>query len=68
MDTRLVLDVLLIVAGGFSIAGGVSNWDWFMNARRAQLFVGLFGRNGARVFYVVLGLTLIGIAFHALLE
>jgi small neutral amino acid transporter SnatA (MarC family) len=52
---------LLLIAGGglFSIAGAVFNWDWFMNNDRAQPFVNFFGREGARVFYVVLGLVLI---------
>ncbi|HEY1014470.1 MAG TPA: immunity 17 family protein [Herpetosiphonaceae bacterium] len=55
----------MIIGGGlFSIAGAVLNWNWFMNNRRAWLFVKLFGRNGARIVYVILGLflCLIGIA------
>jgi hypothetical protein len=46
---------LFVAIGLFAIAGGVMDWEWFMNSRRAWLFVKLFGRNGARVFYVLLG-------------
>lgn len=37
------------------MAGGIFNWNWFMNNSRARLFVWLFGRDGARVVYVLLG-------------
>ena len=51
--------LLLVAAGIFSICGAVFDWDWFMNNRRARFFVSIFGRNGARVFYIVLGMLLI---------
>ena len=47
-----------LFAGGFSVAGAALDWDWFMNNRRAWLFVKLFGRGGARVVYVLIGLGL----------
>ena len=53
------VDVLLILAGAFSLLGGILNWDWFMTGRRAQLIVKLFKRTGARVFYGLLGIVLI---------
>jgi drug/metabolite transporter superfamily protein YnfA len=55
--------ILFIFAGGFSIAGAYFNWDWFMNNRRAWLFVKLLGRGGARVLYSLLGgfLIVVGI-------
>ena len=52
--------LFLAAAGLFSIAGAVMNWNWFMLNRRARLFVTLFGRGGARVAYVIIGLVLIG--------
>ena len=52
------LALLLVLGGLFAIAGGVLDWDWFMNHRKARLFVGLLGRSGARVFYCLLGLTI----------
>lgn len=50
-------------AGAFTIAGAALDWNLFMESRKAALWVRLFGRNGARVFYGVLGLALIAVAF-----
>lgn len=50
------------LAGAFSIAGAVFDWNFFMENRKAALWVRLFGRNGARVFYVILGLVIIALA------
>ena len=58
---------LLLFAGLFSIGGAVSDWDWFMNNSRARFFVQVFGRNGARVFYVLLGLGLVAVSGGQLL-
>ena len=49
------IGLLVAAAGLFAIAGAVFNWDFFMNNRKARLFVSLLGRNGARVVYVILG-------------
>lgn len=54
-----VWPLFIVAAGGFSIAGAVFDWDFFMNSRRARLFVHLFGRMGARIFYGLLGAALV---------
>jgi hypothetical protein len=61
------LFIIAVLMGGFCIAGGVYNWDWFMNDRKAALFVTLLGRDGARVLYIFLGIGLIGWAIWNLL-
>jgi len=55
--------LILMAAGVFSIAGAALDWDFFINSRKARLFVSLFGRNGARIFYGLLGtvITVIGL-------
>ena len=58
-NTMDFVDVLLILAGAFSLLGGILDWDWFMNGRKAQLIVKLFKRTGARVFYGLIGIVLI---------
>jgi len=51
---------LLIVAGGlFGMAGGIFDWEWFMNHRKARFMCTILTRTGARIFYVVLGLGLV---------
>lgn len=56
-----VSGILFNFAGGFSVAGAYFNWDWFINNRRAWLFV---KRGGARVVYGLLGvfLMIVGVA------
>jgi hypothetical protein len=53
--------IILILIGLFTAAGGVFGWDWFIGHWRARLFVKLFGYNGARIFYVVFGFVIVGI-------
>ncbi|MDR3355172.1 MAG: immunity 17 family protein [Synergistaceae bacterium] len=48
-----------VLCGLFSIVCALKDYDWFMNSRRAALFVRLLGRGGARVFYVLLGAAII---------
>ena len=40
-----------------------NDYDWFMNSNKAKFFVNLLGRDGARLFYKILGvfITILGI-------
>jgi len=53
----LIYGLVILLAGLFSIVCAAFDFDWFMNNHRASLFVKLFKRNGARVFYIVLGIV-----------
>lgn len=44
-----------VAAGVFSLCGGVFDWGWFMESRKARFLAAIIGRNGARVFYAGLG-------------
>ena len=57
------LGLLLVLVGLFSIAGSVFDWEWFMHSRKAKGVVRLLGRNGARVFYCLLGLVVAILGF-----
>lgn len=61
MNIRAI--VIFGLLGLFSILAGVLNWEFFFNTRRAQFFVRLFGRNGARIFYIVFGIIIATIGF-----
>jgi hypothetical protein len=52
-------NLVFILIGLFSILGGILNWNWFMNNSRARFFVNILGRNGARIFYIGLGIFLV---------
>lgn len=51
--------VLFIALGCFSVVAAAWNIDWYFQTDGARPFVRQFGRNGARIFYVLLGLALI---------
>lgn len=69
MESEQIAMLLVgFLGGGFSLAGAIFNWDWFMNNRRARFFVGIFGRQGARIFYAILGFFLIGLGIWAMLQ
>ena len=62
------LSLILGLSGVFSVVCAAANVDFFMENSRAALFVRLLGRTGARVFYVVLGLFLCGVAATGVLS
>ena len=51
--------LLIVAAGLFGVAGGIFNWEWFMNHHKARFMCTILTRTGARIFYVVLGLGLV---------
>ena len=59
------IPILTFFVGFFSVFCAVKDYNWFMNHRKAQFFVKLFGRNGARFFYILLGLVIMGGAVAA---
>lgn len=58
METVLII-IFGILIGGFSLLGGILNWDWFYKARKSAILVNVIGRTGARIFYSVLGAFII---------
>lgn len=61
MDPR---GLFLVAAGLFAAAGGIFNWEWFMNHRKARFMCTILTRTGARIFYIALGavLAVLGLA------
>lgn len=54
-----VFALLGIAFGAFAIAGGLSNWGWWWNNRRARFLSSIISQTGARVFYVAIGVLLL---------
>lgn len=54
----MIYGIFFVLAGLFAILGAIKNWDFFMNNRKAYIWVKLFGRNGARIFYGILGFVI----------
>lgn len=58
--TQYWLIVAFTLGGGlFSIAGAWKDWDFFMDSRKARFLANLLGRQGARIFYAVIGAALV---------
>lgn len=55
----LLFVVLFVSCGAFCIWGAASDNDFFMNSRKARRWVAIVGRNGARIFYIILGVFII---------
>jgi hypothetical protein len=51
--------LVLAACGLFAICGAGFDWEWFMNHRKARFVSTIFGRAGARVFYMLLGTGLV---------
>lgn len=58
-DRTVWLAAAFLASGVFAIIGGLAAPDWFINSPRAALFLKLLGRNGTRVFYVILGMAIL---------
>ncbi|MDR2903241.1 MAG: immunity 17 family protein [Clostridiales bacterium] len=59
MEVHILKSIIIVSCGLFSIICAALDLDWFMENRKARFIVMLFKRNGARVFYIVLGLLVI---------
>lgn len=55
--------LFFIGVGIYTIIGAALNAEWFMGNPKAQVFVHLLGRLGTRIFYMLLGISLILIGF-----
>ena len=68
MNDKIWFVVLFACIGCFSMVGAVANWNWFMNSPRAAFMVKILGRNGARVFYMLLGAALVAFSIYGYLH
>jgi small neutral amino acid transporter SnatA (MarC family) len=58
------MSTIIILSGPFIIAAAVLDWEWFFANWRAALFVKIFGRNGARAFYGLLGVLVLALGLN----
>lgn len=57
----LALGILLVALGAWSVGGAALNLPIFMEHRKARAMVNWIGPIGARVFFVALGLAIVGL-------
>ena len=53
----------MILVGLFTFCGGYYGWDFFVNNYKFKGFAKLFGEDGAKKFYMILGIILILLSF-----
>ncbi len=58
MSENLIIGILIIISGLFSLISSIKNWEFFFSHTRARFLVRILGRTGARIFYGILGLAL----------
>lgn len=63
----MLVMILVIGAGIFSLLAAIFNWDFYFEHPRAKFFVKILTRVGARIFYALLGLLLIGVGGYQVL-
>lgn len=56
---NVIVGVFLLASGAFLVLAGAFNWGLMMRSRRGRTAVNLFGAQGARIFYAVIGLICI---------
>ncbi len=64
MGAHYFVQALFAIAGILSLLASVFNWNWFFTAQNAQFIVRNVGRKRARLFYGLLGLVMLGMAFY----
>jgi len=62
MNKEILIQILFMAIGIYSVLGAYFEWNFFYNSRKAQRVVNLFGRSGAKIFYIVVGVILFSIA------
>ncbi|MDR1258927.1 MAG: immunity 17 family protein [Tannerellaceae bacterium] len=64
--SEYIVLTIFIVTGVISLTSALFNFDWYFQSQKAAPFVRWLGRGGARIFYGILGLTLIaaGVLFY----
>lgn len=54
--------LFFLIPGIFCICAAAYDWDWFFENSKARAFTMLFGRDGARLFYGILGVFIMVLA------
>ena len=65
---KILLVILMMGGGVFSLCGSIMDCDFFFNNYKAQFMIQLLGRTGARIFYAVLGAFIIFFSIMVLIS
>jgi hypothetical protein len=62
----LIVGIVTVLIGIYCILAAGFNWNWFFKNSRASGVTSFFQRNGARIFYALLGLLFAGLGIYVL--
>ncbi len=63
MKSNEILGIVTVLIGMFTFVASSLNLDFFFKNKRGEMFIQLFGRLGARIFYMILGAFLMYVAY-----
>lgn len=67
-NKELIMIIFSVGAGAFTLLASILNWNFFFESRKARFFVKIFGRNGSRIFYGILGVFFFFLAYKMYTE
>lgn len=56
--------VIFVILGILSISASIFNFKWFFTSENGKMFVKFFGRRGARIFYGIMGILILYMAYY----
>lgn len=64
MIAHYIIQSVFVLVGILSLMASVFNWEWFFTAQNSQFIVRALGRNKSRIFYAILGLSMIAAGIY----
>ncbi len=62
---NVIAAIMFAILGALSISAAIFNFKWFFTSENGKLFVKLFGKKGARIFYGIVGVLVLYMAYYA---
>ena len=62
---NVIAAIMFAILGVLSISAAIFNFKWFFTSENGKLFVKLFGKKGARIFYGIVGVLVLYMAYYA---
>lgn len=61
MTAHYIIQSVFVSLGILSVMASAFNWEWFFTADSSRFIVRTLGRKKSRIFYALLGLTMIAV-------
>ena len=68
MIAHYIIQSVFVLVWILSLMASVFNWEWFFTAQNSQFIVRALGRNKSRIFYAILGLSMIAAGIYFFLS